>query len=212
LGGSSDYARRLAIGAAVMLIVIIGGRIIPSFTRNWMVRENPGRLPVPFNGFDKITLLICAIALLLWTVAPDGMMAGLVLCLAGVLHLARLARWPGDRTLRDPLVLILHLGYLFVPAGLLLAGISALDPASVPAVAALHAFGVGAIGTMTLAVMTRATLGHTGRDLRADVPTRLIYAAIVLAALARIIAAFMPDEIGLLHLSAGLWALAFFGF
>ncbi|MCK9553917.1 NnrS family protein [Aquamicrobium sp.] len=212
LGGSSDYARRLAIGAAVMLIVIIGGRIIPSFTRNWMVRENPGRLPVPFNRFDKITLLICAIALLLWTVAPDGMMAGLVLCLAGVLHLARLARWAGDRTLRDPLVLILHLGYLFVPAGLLLAGISALDPASVPAVAALHAFGVGAIGTMTLAVMTRATLGHTGRDLRADVPTRLIYAAIVLAALARIIAAFMPDDIGLLHLSAGLWALAFFGF
>ncbi len=212
IAGSSDYARRLAIGAAVMLIAIIGGRIIPSFTRNWMVRENPGRLPVPFNGFDRIALLACAIALLFWTVAPEGMASGILLCVAAALHLVRLARWAGDRTLRDPLVLILHAGYLFVPAGLLLAGASALDPAIVPAAAALHAFGVGAIGTMTLAVMTRATLGHTGRDLKADLATRLIYVAIVLAALTRIVAAFMPDEISLLHLSAGLWALAFFGF
>lgn len=212
LVGSSDYARRLAIAAAIVLIVIIGGRIIPSFTRNWMVRENPGRLPVPFNNFDKATLLVSVAALLVWTAAAGGLATGLLLCVAALLNFVRLARWAGDRAFRDPLVLVLHVGYLFVPAGLLLAGLAAFDPAGFPPVAALHAFGVGAIGTMTLAVMTRATLGHTGRDLRADVATMLIYVAIVLAALMRIGAAFMPEQTALLHLSAGLWCLAFFGF
>ncbi len=210
--GGSDYARRLAIAAAVVLIVIIGGRIIPSFTRNWMVRENPGRLPIPFNGFDRIVLVVSVLALLGWTFFPEGLVSGTLLCVAGLLNLARLTRWAGDRAGRDRLVLVLHVAYLFVPAGLLLAGLAALDLANVPAVAALHAFGVGVIGTMTLAVMTRATLGHTGRDLKADVATQLIYAAVVLAALTRIVAAFMPDQIGLLHLSAGLWTLAFLGF
>lgn len=212
LEGSSDYARRLAVAAAIVLIVIIGGRIIPSFTRNWMVRENPGRLPVPFNLFDKVTLLVSVVALLVWTASAEGLAAGLLMCAAAVLNFARLARWAGDRAFRDRLVLVLHVGYQFVPAGLLLAGLAALDPAAFAPVAALHAFGVGAIGTMTLAVMTRATLGHTGRDLKADAATQAIYAAIVLAALARIVAAFMPGETHLLHLSAGLWCLAFFGF
>ncbi|MET3660403.1 NnrS family protein [Aquamicrobium ahrensii] len=212
LAGSSDYARRLAIAAAIVLIVIIGGRIIPSFTRNWMVRENPGRLPVPFNAFDKVTILVSAAALLVWVAAAEGPAAGALLSAAALLNFVRLARWAGDRAVRDPLVLILHVAYLFVPAGLLLAALAAFDAARFPPVAALHAFGVGAIGAMTLAVMTRATLGHTGRALRADGPTRLIYAAIVLAALIRIVAGFMPEQTGLLHLSAGLWCLAFFGF
>ena len=210
--GGSDYARRLAIAAPVVMIVIIGGRIIPSFTRNWMVRENPGRLPIPFNGFDRIVLLLSSLALLGWTFLPEGPVTGALLCAAGMINLARLTRWAGDRTGRDRLVLILHVGYLFVPVGLLLAGLASLGIANVPAVAGLHAFGVGAIGVMTLAVMTRATLGHTGRDLKADVSTQMIYTAIVLAALTRIFAAFMLEQTSLLHLSAGLWALAFLGF
>ena len=212
LTGSSDYARRLAIGAAIMLIIIIGGRIIPSFTRNWMVRENPGRLPIPYNGFDRIVLIVSAAALLGWTVRPEGPVSGVLLCAAGLLNIARMTRWAGDRTGSDRLVLILHVAYVFVPVGMLLAGLTALELMDVPAVAALHAFGVGAIGSMTLAVMSRATLGHSGRDLKADAATQLIYAAVLAAALTRIVAAFMPAQPGLLHLSAGLWVLAFFGF
>lgn len=210
--GFSDYAQRLAMGSAVMLIMIIGGRIVPSFTRNWLVRENPGRLPIPFNGFDKATLLVSIIAFLLWIALPENRMSGFVLCGAGLLNIVRLARWAGDRTGRDRLLLILHVGYLFVPVGLILAGLSSFYPTGIPDAAALHTMGVGAVGTMTLAVMTRATLGHTGRDLRAGPATQLIYSAIVLAALARIAAAFVPALVGLLYLSAGLWMFAFFGY
>jgi uncharacterized protein involved in response to NO len=131
---------------------------------------------------------------------------------AAALTAIRLTRWAGDRTWRDPLVLILHAGFACVPIGLFLAGLAAFAPALVPPAAGLHALGVGAIGTMTLAVMTRATLGHTGRDLKAGAGTCLIYIAVLLAALTRVCAAFVPGEPMLLDVSAGLWAAAFLGF
>lgn len=210
--GSADIARRLAIAAAIVLIMIIGGRIIPSFTRNWLVRENPGRLPVPFGRFDAVAIGISAVALAGWTFLPEWPGSGVLLLAAGLLNLARLARWHGERTTGEALVLVLHVAYFFVPAGLLIAGLAVLAPQFVPQVAAAHMFGVGAIGTMTLAVMTRASLGHTGRDLRADTATSLIYAAIVTAALTRFAAVLVPDMPLLLHISAGFWTAAFLGY
>jgi uncharacterized protein involved in response to NO len=210
--GASDVSRRLGIAAAIVLITIIGGRIIPSFTRNWLVRENPGRLPVPFNKIDAGIIIVSVLALAAWTFAPGSGLTGWLMIAACGLNLLRLGRWAGDRTLRDPLVTVLHVAYLFVPAGFLLAGLSALLPDSVPPVAGLHAFGVGAVGSMTLAVMTRATLGHTGRELRASSGTRAIYVFVGLAALVRVVAAFVPDMPMLLDMSAGLWAAAFLGY
>lgn len=212
LSGTSAYGRRLGIVTVLVLIMIVGGRIIPSFTRNWLARENPGRLPVPFGRFDAATVVLSTLALLLWVAAPDSPASGLGLIAAGLLNLVRLARWAGDRTGRDMLVLILHVAYLFVPTGFLLTGIAALVPALFSPAAGLHAFGVGAMGTMTLAVMTRATLGHTGRPLRADGWTVLVYLAVVAAAVSRIVATFVPAELGFLYLSAACWLLAFLGF
>ena len=210
--GVSDIGRRLAVGAAILLITIIGGRIIPSFTRNWLVRENPGRLPVPFNRFDVATIAISAIALAGWAFLPARSEAGLVLLVASVLNAVRLARWAGDRTAADPLVLILHLAYAFIPVGLLLAGLAVLFPERVAPAAAFHAFGVGAIGTMTLAVMIRATLGHTGRVLRAGKAGCFVFAAVLIAAVVRIAAALgLPGDFPV-HLAACAWAAAFGGF
>jgi uncharacterized protein involved in response to NO len=209
--GLSDISRRLGIGAVMMLIMIIGGRIIPSFTRNWLARENPGRMPVPSNRFDGVAIMTSAVALAAWSSLPWNAVVGLVLLAAGGLHLVRLARWAGDRTRRDPLVLILHVAYAFVPAGFLLAGLAILAPGMVPAVAAIHAFGTGAMGVMTIAVMARATLGHTGRDLAAGAGTSLVFTAITLAAILRIAEPFTGSA-ALLHTSAGLWALAFIGY
>lgn len=210
--GVTDISRRLGLGAVIVLIMIVGGRIVPSFTRNWLVRENPGRLPVPVGRFDAVAIGLSALALAAWTFFPDGTATGTALIAAAALTAIRLARWAGDRTWRDPLVLILHVGFACVPIGLFLAGLATLAPTLVPPAAGLHALGVGAIGTMTLAVMTRATLGHTGRDLKAGAGTCLIYIAVLLAALARVCAAFAPGEPMLLHISAGLWAAAFLGF
>jgi len=120
--GAADYGVRISISAVILLVSLIGGRIVPSFTNNWLARNNPGRLPLPFGRFDVVCLLGGAVALLAWTFAPQWAGTGALLLLAGALHTARLARWAGERTLADRLVLVLHVGYAFVPLGLLLNG------------------------------------------------------------------------------------------
>ncbi len=209
--GSADVGTRLGIAAIIMLISLVGGRIVPSFTNNWLVRENPGRLPVPFGRYDMATLAVSAIALLCWVAAPSAHWSGALLILAGVMHIVRLARWAGDRTWRDRLVLVLHVAYAFVPAGFLLTGASTLWPDIAPPSAGVHAWTAGAIGLMTMAVMTRASLGHTKQPLVASPLTQAIYLSLLAAALLRIAAA-MTGSIGLLHGSATLWFLAFGAF
>jgi uncharacterized protein involved in response to NO len=210
-GGSADFGVRVGIAVVVLLITLIGGRIIPSFTRNWLVRENPGRLPVPFARFDMLTLLAGAIALIAWVVRPEGVGTGSLLAAAGILHLIRLGRWAGDRTGRERLLLILHVGYAFVPLGFLLNACSAFGFVSTSA--GIHAWMAGAAGVMTLAVMSRASLGHTGQQLSASIATQGIYFAIVVAALARIHAVIEPaHSVPLLHVAAFAWAAAFLGF
>jgi len=142
---------------------------------------------------------------------PQQVVSGAALMIAGLLQAARLARWAGDRTFADRLVLILHVGYAFVPIGFLLLGAAILWPSEWPISAGFHAWTAGAIGLMTLAVMTRASLGHTGHKLAASLPTHLIYLCVVVAALARILAAFEPSS-ALLHVATFAWALAFGGF
>jgi uncharacterized protein involved in response to NO len=209
--GAADIAIRMGISVVVLLISLIGGRIIPSFTRNWLVRENPGRLPAPFSRFDTVVIAIGALALLGWIAAPESRFVGVALALAGLLHLVRLSRWAGERTFRERLLLVLHVGYFFVPLGFLLNAAAAFGLV-LPSVG-IHAWMVGGVGIMTLAVMTRATLGHTGQPLNASYATQGIYLAIVIAALARICAVLHPaqSEI-LLHIAAFAWVIAFFGY
>ena len=209
--GAAEIAIRIGIAVVVLLISLIGGRIVPSFTRNWLVRENPGRLPVPFNRFDIIVIAVGALALVAWVVSPMGYLSCAALALAGLLHLVRLGRWAGDRSGRERLLLILHVGYAFVPFGFLLSAASAFG--AVPPGAGIHAWMAGAAGIMTLAVMSRATLGHTGQPLTASRATQAIYAAIIVAALSRVCAVLEPvHSVPLLHVAAFAWAAAFFGF
>ena len=209
--GTADYSIRLGLAAVVMLISLVGGRIVPSFTRNWLARENPGRLPVPFGRFDTVVVVASAAALVLWIVIPQTFIASIVLLMAGILQTMRLARWAGDRTTRERLVLILHLGYAFIPLGFVLVGLAVLD--FIPPAAGIHAWAGGAVGTMTLAVMTRATLGHTGRALIASRMTQAIYFAVLLATLSRVAATIEAGHsLPLLAAAAVLWAAAFLGF
>lgn len=209
--GAADVSIRVGIGVVVLLIALIGGRIIPSFTRNWLVKFNPGRLPVPFGRFDGAVIGCSALALVSWIVAPLNVVTGILMALVGGLHLVRLARWAGDRTFRERLLVILHVGYFFVPFGFILHALAVLDV--LPPSAGIHAWMAGAAGTMTLAVMTRASLGHTGQALTASPAIQGIYAAIVIAALARIAAVVLPAHGDvLLHVAACGWVVAFLGF
>lgn len=209
--GASDIARRMGLATAIMLIGIIGGRIIPSFSRNWLVKRQPGRLPAPFGRFDVFALGTLGFSLAAWTVAADNAIAGWLLITAAIANFMRLARWCGERCLPDVLLLILHLAYLWVPVGLAIAGIAVFIPAGIPSAAPFHALGVGAIGTMTLAVMARATLGHTGRSLRAGWRGGFVFTSILIAGVARVAHALIPSDT-LLHLSATAWVAAFLGF
>jgi len=209
--GIADYSSRGGIAFVIALIMLIGGRIVPSFTRNWLARRPAGPMPVPFNRFDGIVVAISVAALAIWIASPVSKLAATVLIAAGCLQVIRLVRWAGYRTAADPLVLILHIAYAFVPVGFLLSGLGALD-VILPS-AGIHAWTAGAIGTMTLAVMSRASLGHTGRTLAASIATQGVYAAIVVAAVTRICAALLPDEMmTFLPIAGFAWVIAFIGF
>lgn len=209
--GRADYGIRIGIAAAIGLITLIGGRIVPSFTHNWLARNNSGRLPRPFSRFDALALGVTALALIIWIGMPQQTLSAIALMIAGVLQAARLTRWAGDRAFAERLVLILHIGYAFVPIGFVLLAAAILWPSQVPPSAGLHAWTAGAIGLMTLAVMTRASLGHTGHKLVASLPTQLLYLSLLIAALVRILAAFEPSST-LLHVAAITWVVAFGGF
>ena len=211
LQGMADYGSRLGIAAAIMLLMLIGGRIVPSFTRNWLARQRPGRLPAPFGTFDIVAMVVSGGALADWIAAPQSRIGGAALIAAGLMQAVRLARWAGERTWRHRLVLILHLAYAFIPAGFILTGLSAL--AGVPATAGIHAWMAGAAGGMTLAVMSRATLGHTGRALLATPATQAVYLLVLIGALARIAATLWSEwGVGLIHFAGLSWAMGFLGF
>jgi uncharacterized protein involved in response to NO len=211
---ASGIGLRLGLGAVIMMIAVIGGRIIPSFTRNWLVKRGAVALPTaPMQGFDRIAVLVLLAALLGWVVFPHGVVTGWLLLGAGVLHLVRLARWRGLSTLAEPLVAVLHLGYLFLPLGALALGLEILRPATLGMAGAQHLWMGGALGLMTLAVMTRATLGHTGRPLSAGPSTVAVFAALTIAVVARVAAGVWPGLAGQLHAVSGTaWIAAFGGF
>ena len=209
--GSATYGRRFGVAATIALVMLIGGRVIPSFTHTFLQRRGAGRLPTTFNRFDGFCLAGSVAALAGWVLAPDNRIVGLLLIAVGLLNLFRLARWAGDRTSGEALVLILHLAYLFVPLGFVLSGLAAWT--GIPLSAGLHAWAVGAIGVMTMAVMTRSSLGHTGQALHAGKGVQAIYAAVLLAAAARIFAALAPQwSFFSLHVAAFAWSFAFLGF
>jgi uncharacterized protein involved in response to NO len=202
-------ARHAGIAVLLVLIALIGGRIVPTFTGNWLRQRGVGNAPAAFGTLDKAAIGVLVAALLVWLVAPGTSAAAALLVLAGVLHFVRLARWSGWRTTAEPLVLILHVGYAWLAAGALLLGLSQLS-GILSETTALHALTAGAIATMTLAVMTRATLGHTGRPLHAGPATAAIYLLVTVGALLRLLAPALPlPYTDALALAAALWSGSF---
>ena len=204
-----DLGWRGAISLVILMISVIGGRIIPSFTRNWMKKRGAARsLPAQPQNIDLLVIGSVAIALVFWLAFPDNRLTGAMLILGAAAQALRLARWGGHRTASDPLVLILHIGYAWLPVGLLLLGLSVAGSA-VPRSAGIHALTAGAMTTIILAVMTRATLGHTGRELRAMPTTVVSYAFVTGGAMLRVAASLGLGPYALtLDLAGTLWAAA----
>ncbi len=199
---------RLGVAAIIWLITLIGGRVVPSFTRNWLVRQGAGALPIPFGRGDLAVLAFQTVVFALWVVWPDLLALPPLAALAGLAHLWRLWRWRGWRGRAEPLVWILHVAYLFVPIGFFELSLRQFgDFSTVP-----HGWTAGAVALMTLAMMTRASLGHSGRMLAAGRGLTLVYVAVILAALARVASEYVGNPMPFLDLAATFWVLGFGGF
>lgn len=210
-----DYAAggvglRIGLGAGVMMILVIGGRVTPSFTRNWLVKQGKSARPAAFGRLDQVALAIALAALFGWIIAPDTAWVAVLCLTAGATNLLRLARWSGGRTLAEPLVTILHVGYGLTALGFVTVGAATLGLGS--ATGAQHVWMAGGIGTMTLAMMTRASLGHAGLPLTATWPISAIYLAIIGATLARLGAGYSPFHDHLVQFAGAFWIAAFGGF
>lgn len=207
-GGHDHMAIRLAVAAYVVLVMIVGGRIIPSFTRNWLNKLGRTDFPVPYNSYDMVAILAGAGALGLWSVLPDHPATAAAGLAAAVLHGIRLHRWRGWTVAPDRILVILHIAYIFIPLSLFAITLSALGFLEERSV--LHLLSVGAIACMMLAVMTRASLGHTGRALVASKMTVASYGALILCALVRPLAEVFSDLSPVLYAASGLlWITAF---
>lgn len=204
--GAAAISARVALAAFVLLIMIVGGRIVPSFTRNWLALRGETRLPVAFNRADGIAILATLAALLVWAAAPVGVpAAGATVAGAGVVAW-RLSRWRGLATVAEPLLFVLHVSFAFVGLGFL--GLAAGAVGWLPPAGAMHPMLVGGVAGMMLSVMTRATRGHTRRELTASRRTVASYACLFGAALARP-GADLFGAPSLLSLAGGLWIAAF---
>jgi len=210
IADTAALGNRIGLVTLFLLISLVGGRIIPSFTRNWLTKTRPDvPPPAPEGPFDFAVLAVTALALALWAALPDATVTAYAALIAAIAAAARLWRWRGYATLREPLLFILHVGYFWIVLGLLLLGLNGIF-GFLPPSAALHALTAGGVGTMTLAVMTRASLGHTGRPLTAGPGTNTIYLLITLAAVSRVLAPLAGDAmLSVLDLAGAAWALAF---
>jgi len=207
-GAWRDAGMRAGMHIIVVLIALIGGRIVPTFTGNWLKRIGRPGEPAAFGSMDFWTLAVTIAAAVFDIVATGFAATGILLVTAGAMHLIRLCRWQGHRTLDEPIVWVLHLGYFWVAAGSLLLGASALTD-TVPRIAGVHALTAGAVGTMLLAVMSRASLGQTGRALVAGPATVAAYILVTLAAVLRVIAPWTDAWMTMLVASAAAWVAAF---
>lgn len=210
LAETAELGNRIGMGTLLTLIALVGGRIVPSFTRNWLAKNRPEiASPAPAGKLDLVALVVTGLGVAVWVFAPDAGVTRWAELAAGIAVILRLCRWRGARTFREPLVLILHIGYGWLAAGLLLLSLNGFY-SLLPSTAALHALTVGAIGTMTLAIMTRASLGHTGRMVSAGSGTKVIYLLVTLAAALRTAAPLAGSQMPLVLSLAGMaWCSSF---
>ena len=210
LAGTAALGERLGIATLAALIALVGGRIVPSFTRNWLARERPGiRAPAQQRPLDLACLGVLFAALAAWVGAPYSSTSAALLVAGGVAAGWRLARWRGLATLREPLLFVLHLGYAWLALGVAFLGLNGFF-LWLPPSAGLHAITVGAVGTMTLAVMTRTTLRYNGRPLRAGAGTLAMYGLVNVAAVLRVAAPLAGAYASLVTSLAGAaWTAAF---
>lgn len=196
--GMARHAIHVAIDVVVFLMLVIAGRILPMFTRN----ATQVKTIVSSPTLDRLTAVAAAALIVVDLAWPDTLAANVAACAVAFVATVRAARWGTRHALRQPLLWILHAGYWWIPIGLVLRAVSVAG--------AMHALTVGAIGALTVGMMARVSLGHTGRKLAPSHLTVAAFAAISLAAVARVFLPLVtPHYFVALTVAGGLWTLTF---
>ncbi len=212
--GADTVAVLLSAYLLLLLITVIAGRIVPSFTANWLRLKGISDLPVGRPWIEKTLPPVMAAAGVADTFAaigagvPPAVVAGLSLVTAA-LHALRLGGWRGMAARSEPLLVVLHIAYGWLPIGFLLLALASFG-LPLPRSSALHALTMGCIGVMVLAVTSRVALGHTGRPLTAAPLTVAAYVALNAAVLVRILSPVGPGAyLSLIDVAATGWIVAF---
>ncbi|WP_406644784.1 NnrS family protein [Aliisedimentitalea scapharcae] len=214
IGVTDDTAYAGMRGGVIVLcslIAILGGRVTPAFTRNAMKRDGvpEARWPRSVPVIERATIVLAILLPVLVLAQVPGVFSGAIAIVFGVVQLIRLSKWGGGWCLKQPILLALHMGLAMLALGLILWGLAGLQIGD--EIAALHVLGIGCVGGMTLAVMSRAGLGHSGRPLIAPTPIALGYFVIALAAAMRWVGPMLSDSLFLpsMMITGFLWVLAF---
>jgi len=211
--GDSIFARHallVGIDIVLLLVTVIGGRIVPAFTSSALKQQGIGISLRAWRGMTPLAVGVMVVAVICDLFRPESVAAGAVALAAGVIQAVRLAQWRMLRTLRTPIVWVLHVAYLWLPVGLVLKGLALIFALALAAYY-LHALTIGAAALMIMAVMTRASLGHTGRPLVVSGATAYAYGLLAAAAVVRVFGpALLPlAYVKIVVLAAALWAVAF---
>lgn len=208
--GAADVSLRAGIALALVLVMLIGGRIVPAFTRNWLAARKANRLPAAFSKLDAASMGVAGFALAAWAVFPAHAATALLLMAAGILSAVRLSRWCGLATRAEPLLFVLHVAFATVPLGFAAVALSILFPGAVDPIAAVHVWTIGTFGSITLAVMARASRGHSGQALAAGRVEVAMVALVLAGAAARVAAPYAEGWTMQALECAGLaWAMAY---
>ena len=202
-----QIGRRAGIAVFASLVAMVGGRLIPSFTRNRLAKMGSLARPSPIDALDRIALALVPVSLACWALALDAAITAPLLLVAAAASAARLLRWHGLKVSGDVPLSAMHLAYAWLALALALLGLAELWSA-VPPVAGLHALTAGAVATMILAVMGRTTLAQTGRRSSSVRGSAIVFGLITIAAAARVLAAFGLYQ-PLLWIAGLAWIAAF---
>ena len=208
LEASGGLGIKLGLGLIILVIVAMGGRVIPFFTRNPL----PGMEPRIRPWVEVCAVAGVALLLLLELLAIPSLYLAVLSLLVGAIQFIRLSGWYDQRIWSRPIIWVLHLAYASIALGFVFKGLALLD--WLPSSSAIHALGFGGIGLITLGMMARVSLGHTGRMLELPALTVWGIRLLTLGAIIRFAATLLSNEQRMLLLiaSAICWVLAFSAF
>lgn len=208
--GLVPTSHRLAVACLLGLVMVIGGRVTPALTAAFAGGQGMAIAIRPSRTVERLAAASAGGALLLWVLAPQHPATGVFAAAAAAAHAARALRWQGWRSAASPAVAALHVGYGWIVAGFVLLAVHVLEPDRLPQAAAVHAWTIGAIGTMSLAIMASMIRKHSRRPFARLPAATAAFVAITASAVARIGAEFVPAGAAVwTGLSAAGWIAAF---